>query len=285
MARSAKEEQVFTNCTVGGPLFVYVKNGKITRVEPLELSPDDAESWVIRARGRKFSPARMANVAQYALAERSRIYSPDRLLYPLKRVDFNPQGDRKAENRGISGYKRISWDEALDILAREIERIQKTYGPGAVLTTPNSHHNWGNVGYRHSTLLRFMGILNATYADHNPDSWEGWHWGAMHMWGFAWRLGISSQYDLLEDALKNAEMVIYWSSDPESTSGIYGGQESNQWRSWLKELGVKMVVVDQHYNFTAVNFADKWFAPRPGTDTAMAAAIAYVWLTEGTYDK
>ena len=285
MGYSTKDEQVFTNCTVGGPLFVYVKNGKITRVEPLYLSPDDAESWVIEARGRKFSPARMANVAQYALAERSRIYSPDRLLYPLKRVDFNPQGDRKAENRGTSGYKRISWDEALDILAKEIERIQKTYGPGAVLTTPNSHHNWGNVGYRHSTLLRFMGILNATYVDHNPDSWEGWHWGAMHTWGFAWRLGISSQYDLLEDALKHAELVIYWSSDPESTSGIYGGQESNQWRSWLKELGVKMVVVDQHYNSTAVNFADKWFAPRPGTDTAMAAAIAYVWLTEGTYDK
>jgi anaerobic selenocysteine-containing dehydrogenase len=75
MAHSATEEQVFTNCTVGGPLFVYVKDGKITRVEPLELSPDDAESWVIEARGRKFSPTRKANVAQYALAERSRIYS------------------------------------------------------------------------------------------------------------------------------------------------------------------------------------------------------------------
>jgi anaerobic selenocysteine-containing dehydrogenase len=127
MARATKDEQVFTNCTVGGPLLVYVRNGKITRVEPLELSADDAESWVIRARGRKFSPARMAKVANYALAERSRIYSPDRLLYPLKRVDFNPRGDRKAENRGTSGYKRISWDEALDILAKEIERIQKTY--------------------------------------------------------------------------------------------------------------------------------------------------------------
>jgi len=285
MARSAKDEQVFTNCTVGGPLFVYVKDGKITRVEPLELSPDDAESWVIEARGRKFSPTRKANVAQYALAERSRIYSPDRLLYPMKRVDFNPKGDRKPENRGKSGYERISWDEALDILAKEIERVHKTYGPGVVFTTPNSHHNWGNVGYRHSSLLRFMAMLNATYVDHNPDSWEGWHWGAMHMWGFAWRLGVSEQYDLLEDALKHAEMVIYWSGDPESTAGIYAGQESNQWRSWLKELGVKMVVVDQHYNFTALNFADKWFAPRPGTDTAMAAAIAYVWLTEGTYDK
>jgi len=285
MAYITKDEKVYTNCTVGGPLRVYVKNGKMTHVEPLELGPDDAESWVIEARGRKFSPSRVAKLSEYALTERSRTYAPNRILYPLKRVDFDPKGDRKPENRGKSGYERISWDEALDILTDEIKRIHRTWGPGSVMSTVSSHHNWGNVGYRHSAFFRFMGILNATYIDHNPDSWEGWHWGAMHTWGFAWRLGISGQYDLLEDALKYSDMIIYWSADPDSTSGIYAGQESTQWRYWLKELGVKMVFIDFHYNSTAVNLADKWFAPRPGTDVALAAAIAYVWLTEGTYDK
>jgi len=278
-------EQVFTNCTTGGPVFVYVRNGKITRIEPLQLSPDDAESWVIEARGRKFSPPRTAMVSMFTLAERSRTYTSDRILYPLKRVDFNPEGDRRTENRGKSGYERISWDEALDILANEIKRINQTYGPGAILTTPSSHHNWGNIGYRFSAYHRFMAILGAMYADHNPDSWEGWHWGAMHTWGFAWRLGIPEQYDLLEDALKHTEMIVFWSSDPESTTGSYGGQESTMTRFWLKELGVKMVFIDPYYNFTATNFADKWFAPRPGTDAALAAAIAYVWLTEDLYDK
>jgi len=278
-------EQVFTNCTTGGPVFVYVRNGKITRIEPLQLSPDDAESWVIEARGRKFSPPRKAMVSMFTLAERSRTYTSDRILYPLKRVDFNPEGDRRTENRGKSGYERISWDEALDILANEIKRINQTYGPGAILTTPSSHHNWGNIGYRFSAYHRFMAILGAMYADHNPDSWEGWHWGAMHTWGYAWRLGIPEQYDLLEDALKHTEMIVFWSSDPESTTGSYGGQESTMTRFWLKELGVKMVFIDPYYNFTATNFADKWFAPRPGTDAALAAAIAYVWLTEDLYDK
>ena len=46
-----------------------------------------------------------------------------------------------------------------------------------------------------------------------------------------------------------------------------------------------MVFIDPHYNFTALNHADKWLAPRPGTDAALAAAIAYVWINEGTYDK
>ena len=64
-----------------------------------------------------------------------------------------------------------------------------------------------------------MNLVGFTYGEHNPDSWEGWHWGGMHMWGFSHRLGIPEQYDLLEDALKNTEMIVFWSSDPESTSG------------------------------------------------------------------
>ena len=282
----AKGEQVFTNCTTGGPVQVFVRDGKISRVEPLIFDEEDAAGkWTINARGKKFSPPDIARLAPYVLAERSRIYSKDRILYPLLREDFKLKGDRKPRNRGVSGYKRISWEAALDILTEEIMRAQATYGPGSIIATPSSHHNWGNIGYRHSSLFRFMGILGATYVDHNPDSWEGWHWGAMHTWGFAWRLGIPEQYDLLGDALKNTEMVVYWSSDPDGEPMIYTGQESTPWRFWLKQLGVQQVFVDPHYNFTAINHADKWLAPRPGTDAALAAAIAYVWIIEDTYDK
>jgi trimethylamine-N-oxide reductase (cytochrome c) len=280
----AKNEQVFTNCTTGGPVLVYVKDDKITRIEPLQYSPDDAGLWTIEARGKKFSPGNVARLAPYILSERSRTYCKERLLYPLKRVDFDPK-NRNPQNRGKSGYERISWDKALDILCDEITRIQTNFGPGAILATPSSHHNWGNIGYIFSSLFRFTGILGCTIDGHNPDSWEGWHWGAMHTWGFAWRLGVPEQYDLLEDALKNTEMIVFWSSDPDGVPMIYNGQESTQWRFWLKELGVKMVFVDPHYNFTAINHADKWLAPRPGTDAALAAAIAYVWITENTYDK
>ena len=48
---------------------------------------------------------------------------------------------------------------------------------------------------------------------------------------------------------------------------------------------MKMVFIDPYYNHTAGSFADKWLAPRLGTDVALGLAIAYVWLTEGTYDK
>jgi len=274
-----------TNCSTGGPMFVYVKDGRIIRVTPIELDENDASSWEIEARGKKFAPARKTTLSPYTLAWRSLIYSPKRLLYPMKRVDFDPEGNRNCTKRGESGYERISWDEAADIVTSEIKRIKREYGPAAILTTAGSHHLWGNVGYRHSTYFRFMNFIGYTYADHNPDSWEGWHWGGMHQWGFSWRLGIPEQYDLLEDALKNTEMIVFWSSDPEATGGIYSAFESTCRRQWLKDLGVKMIFIDPFYNHTAGLYSDKWFAPRPDTGNAMACAIAFVWMTEDLYDK
>ncbi|RLC05513.1 MAG: pyrogallol hydroxytransferase large subunit, partial [Deltaproteobacteria bacterium] len=277
--------KTYINGTTGGPVRVYVRDGRIIRITPIELDDTDAPSWKIKARGRTFSPPRKTTLAPYSLAWRSMIYSPQRILTPLKRVDFDPDGNRNCEKRGESGYEPIAWDEAADIVCNEIKRIKQEYGPGAMLSTASSHHLWGNIGYRHSTYFRFMNMVGYTYADHNPDSWEGWHWGGMHQWGFSWRLGLPEQYDLLEDALKNTEMVVFWSSDPETTHGIYSAFESTPRRFWLKELGVKMVFIDPFMNHTAGLFGDKWFAPRPDAGNAMALAIAHVWLTEDLYDK
>ncbi len=274
-----------TNGTTGGPVFVYVQDGRIIRVTPMELDSTDAASWTIDARGKKFSPPRKTSLAPYSFAWKSMVYSPKRNLYPMKRVDFDPQGMRNCSKRGISGYERISWDEAADIVTGEVKRIKREYGPGAILSTAGSHHLWGNVGYRHSAYFRFANLMGFTYADHNPDSWEGWHWGGMHHWGFSHRLGIPEQYDLLEDALKHTEMIVFWSSDPEATHGIYAAFESTSRRQWLKELGVKMVFIDPFFNHTAGMYADKWFAPRPEAGNAMACAIAFVWMTEDLYDK
>ncbi len=274
-----------TNSSTGGPVFVDVKDDKIIRVMPMDLSSDDAESWTIEARGRKFSPPRRTTVTSYTQGFKSMIYSDKRILYPMKRVDFDPNGERNPQNRGISGYERISWDEAMDIVVNEMNRIKREYGPGCIVIEPSSHHLWGNVGYRHSSLFRFANFAGITYADHNPDSWEGWHWGAAHVYGFTHSLGNPEQCDLLEDGLQNTEMVVFWSSDPETNAGIYSAYESTSRRQWLKELGVDMVFIYPFYNHTAALFNDKWFSPRVGTDAALAAGIAYVWITEDLYDK
>jgi molybdopterin guanine dinucleotide-containing S/N-oxide reductase-like protein len=278
-------EQSFVNCTNGGPIRVHVKDGKIVRVRPLVYSESDAPSWTINAGGQKFSPPRKACVAPFTLTERVRVYSEDRIKYPLKRIDFNPNGDRHPETRGKSGYERISWKEAIDIVAGEMKRIRTTYGPEAIMSRASSHHNWGNIGYRSSAWARFFSLIGFTDIFDNPDSWEGWHWGATHAYGYFWRLGNPEQYDLLSDALKNSQLVIHWSNDPDSTHGIYGGNESALWRVWLRQRGIKQIFLDPYCNYTSVVHGEKWIAYRPGTEAALAMGIAYVWLKEGTYDK
>jgi trimethylamine-N-oxide reductase (cytochrome c) len=280
------EVERLTNGTTGGPVFVDVQDGKIIRLTPIELDADDKGDWTIEARGRSFTSPRKTTLAPHAQAQRSLVYSPKRILTPLKRVDFDHKGERNTHNRGVSGYEPITWDAALDIIADEITRCRHDDGPGSILTTESSHHLWGNIGYRHSAYNRFLNLMGFAHAAHNPDSWEGWHWGAMPMWGNSHRLGIPEQYDLLEDALKHSEMVVFWSADPETTGGgIYSAFESTIRRYWMKELGIKMVFVDPYFNHTAELFSDKWFAPRLGTDVAFGLAIAHTWLVEGTYDK
>jgi len=177
--------------TNGGPLHVYVKDGKIIRTNMIEFSDDDPEAWTIEARGKKFSPRRRSNVAPHGLASRSAVYSDDRVLYPMKRVDFNPDGERNPQNRGKSGYERISWDEALDIVSKEIMRQKRVHGPGSILLAHPSHHQWGNVGYYLSAMMRFGNTVGVSRMALNPDSWEGWYWGAQHHYGNSMRIGSS----------------------------------------------------------------------------------------------
>jgi molybdopterin guanine dinucleotide-containing S/N-oxide reductase-like protein len=277
------EEQVFIQCTVGGPVRVYVKDGVITKMRPIIFDETDAPSWTIDARGRKFTPPRKTTLQSYEVPERQRVYT-NRVQYPMKRKNFDPNGDRHPELRGKDEYERISWDEALDLVAGEITRIRKEYGPAAITAMTSSHHNWGFLHYKLGPLGRFFNILGYSQCLDNPDSWEGWHWGATHTWGYWWRLGHCEQSELLQDALKNTEQIIFWSVDPNSTSYMYSGQDNLIWRQWMKELGIQFVVIDPHNNCTMSTMGDKWIAPRPGTDAALAEALAYVWLTEDTYD-
>jgi molybdopterin guanine dinucleotide-containing S/N-oxide reductase-like protein len=279
-------EEVFINCTNGGPVRVHVKDGKMIRMRPLVYDETDSTPWTIEANGKKFSPYHKACVAAFTIAERAKVYSEERIKYPMKRVDFDPKSkNRHTETRGKSSYERISWNEALNIVADEMKRIRSTYGPEAIMSRASSHHNWGNVGYRTGVWSRFFNTIGFTDIFDNPDSWEGFHWGAIHTYGYYWKLGNPEAYDMLEEALKNTDLIVHWGNDPDSTHAGYGGNESAIWRLWCRELGKKQIFIDPYCNYTAVIFGDKWIAPRPGTDAAMAMAIAYVWIDEDTYDK
>jgi anaerobic selenocysteine-containing dehydrogenase len=78
--------------------------------------------WKMEACGKTLEPYLKTLLPPFGLAYKKRIYSPKRILYPLKRVDWDPRGDRKAENRGKSKYVRISWAEAAEIVSASSRR-------------------------------------------------------------------------------------------------------------------------------------------------------------------
>ncbi len=127
----------------GAPCAVDVKDGKIVRIRPFHFDwkydKKDFNPWQIKARGKVLNAILKSQPSPFSMAYKKRAYSPNRIKYPLKRVDWDPNGDRNTQNRGKSKYVRISWDEATDIIASELKRVQKKYGPFAVLAQIDGH--------------------------------------------------------------------------------------------------------------------------------------------------
>ncbi len=156
-----------------------------------------------------FHPSNLL-VPPHGTAYKKRIYSPNRILYPLKRVDWDPKGERNPQNRGKSKYVRISWDEALDIVVSEIKRIQKKYGPEGICLQAEGHGESKVVNAAHGCSTYLMKLLGGyTQQIRNPDSWEGWYWGAKHVWGNE-PVGLNMEFssNLYNDVAKNTEMLI-----------------------------------------------------------------------------
>ncbi len=273
----------------GQSTMVDVKDGKIVRIRPLhydwKYKPEELGLWEIEARGKKLKAPTKQLASPLALCYKKRVYSPNRILYPLKRVDFDPNGERNIANRGKSGYVRISWDEALDIIVSEINRVREKYGPYAVFVQGDGHGETKIVHGCHGCQWKLLSLLGGyTLQVRNPDSWEGWWWGAKHVWGME-PVGQLLQSNTIVDVAQNGELLLHWGCDAETTTWGWGGQVASKLLYWFTELGIKQIFVCPDLNYSAAVHADKWIPILPNTDAALQLAIAYVWITEDTYDK
>ena len=129
------------------PAAIDVSNGKIIRTRPLhydwKYDPKKIRRWKIKRGGKTFEPGLKSLLPPFSLAYHKRAYSLNRVMYPLKRVDWNPDGDRNPQNRGESKYERISWNEALNIIVSEIKRIQEEYAPEAIFAQGDGQFDLG----------------------------------------------------------------------------------------------------------------------------------------------
>ena len=212
----------------------------------------------------------------------------------MKRVDFDPTGapgstgpgGRNIQNRGVSKYVRISWDEALDIVTGEMKRMKETYGPTAILYQNDQHGENKTVHGPHGCGRKLLDLFGGyTHQVRNADSWEGWYWGAKHVWGCEYVGQQLPQSNLLYDISKNAELLLFWGCDPETTPWGWGGQLVSRLNYWWTELGIRQIYIAPDCNYGNAVHADKWIPILPNTDAALYLAIAYQWFKNGTYDK
>lgn len=245
----SREEVVTTTCAshCGGSclLRLHIHKGVVTRIDT-----DDGPEPQLRAcaRGRAY---------------RQRVYAPDRLLYPLKRV-----GDR-----GEGRFERIGWDEALDRVAGEIVRVRETYGAASNLLLAMG----GDIHILHTSTdtARVLALAGGF-----TETWDRPSYGA-GIYAQMMTYGTHATCNTRDD-LANAKLILMWGWNPAVT---VSGVNTSWYLMQAREGGTKIVVIDPKYTDSAAVFGHRWIPIRPGTDGAMLLAMAYVTIEEGLQDQ
>jgi len=196
-----------------------------------------------------------------------RVYAPDRVLYPMRRKQGTPKGPHAAGILAGEVFERITWDEALDEIARKLRHIGEQYGPESIL--PYSYG--GTLGALNGASMdrRFFHRLGASQLERSICSTAGEE-GLKSVIGV--KLGTEPEQ------FAHSRYIIAWGSN------IHG----NNVHLWpfieeARHKGAKLVVIDPYKTRTA-GLAD-WHLPiNPGTDAALALGMMNVMISEGLYD-
>ncbi|HVM92240.1 MAG TPA: molybdopterin-dependent oxidoreductase [Terriglobales bacterium] len=222
-----------------------------------------------------------AKVAKYL----DRVYSPDRVLYPMRRKPSVPKGSwgkgiparQRVNPQHAAGeqecphqtevFDRISWDDALDEIAKRFRQVAAEFGPEAIL--PYSYG--GTLGALNGGSMdrRFFHRLGASQLDRTICSSAGEE-GLLSVLGV--KLGTEPEQ------FANSRYIVAWGAN------IHG----NNVHLWpfieeARRKGAKLVVIDPYKTRTA-KCAD-WYLPiNPGTDAALALGMMHVIIAENLYD-
>jgi len=256
----SNETMIPTSCmhNCGGRCLLYghVQDGVVTRFTS-DTETDSPDFPQVRA-------------CQRGRSQRRRLYHPNRLKYPMKRVG----------KRGEGKFERITWEEALTTIASQLTRIKETYGNASIYV------NYGTGVYGQvsgawlsqgsgGALPRFLNLFGGYLNYHYTYSSACYSAGAPYTYG---KVEGNSSVDL-----QNSKLIILFADNMVETR--MGGANLAYYMKLAKDKGAKIIVIDPRYSDTAIALADEWIPIRPDTDSALMAALAYVLLQDKTYDQ
>ena len=212
---------------------------------------------ILAIKGDDADPFSQGHICPKATALQDIYHDPDRLKQPVRRTK--------------AGWETISWDDAFDEVANQIQRIQTKYGRNSIglyLGNPNVH-NLGSI-LMGSSFYRTLGTQNlftATSVDQLPH-----HVAARHMFGHYFLLGIP-------DLERTSHLLILGANPLASNGSLMSTGGAKPRLNAIQKRGGKIVVVDPRRTETAV-FADQHHFIRPGSDVLLLLALTHVLFAE-----
>ncbi len=208
---------------------------------------------IIKVEGSRENPHSEGTLCAKGAAQRQWVYHEDRLRTPLRRVG----------PRGSGEFVPISWSEALDTVVENLNRLKAESGPESVIFY---------CGYP-KQMRPFVQRLAFLFGSPNYCTESSTCFTAMAM---AWRLVYGQ---MAGPDLAHTKLLLVWTGNP-----LWSGTPNARRLMDAKERGVKFVVVDPRKSPIA-GLADLHLQLRPGTDGALALAMANVIIKEGLYDR
>jgi anaerobic dimethyl sulfoxide reductase subunit A len=199
---------------------------------------------------------------------RSRLYSPERLLYPMMRVG----------ERGEGKFKRVTWDVALDHIAKKMVELRDKYGPTAMLDQAYAGTSYGVLHKSdqiEGLLARFLGMFGCRTNSWSVPSYQGTT--------FSSNMTFGTIHDGNEDdAFAHSKLIIMWGWNPAYT--FHGGNTVYYMRM-AKQRGCKFVVVDPQFTDSAATYDAWWIPIKPNTDAAMLAGMAHYIFANNLHNQ
>lgn len=235
------------NCGGKCVIHAFETAGCITHLET-DLEEEGSPTLHACARGRGY---------------RKTFLSSRRLRYPMLRTG----------ERGEGRFRRISWEEAIDWMAEKLREAKEAWGPGSRYV--NYSTGVENV-IRGDRLAKRLLAMDGGFLD-----------GRLSYSSACAAVGVPFTYgtSLVNSSLptyENAKLLILWGYNPAVTNF---NPHFLSLLKYHKEHGTPVIVIDPQFSDTAAVFSTQWIPIRPGTDGALASAMAYVLWEEDLCDK
>ena len=213
------------------------------------------------------------------------VYSPTRIKYPMvcrAWLEHAPGAD--PAGRGDGDSVRVTWDHALDLVAAELQRVDKAHGPGGSFA---GSYGWKSQGKLHNcrTLLQRMMQLKGGFMNASGDYSAGA--SQMIMPYVVGSVGVYEQCAAWPVVAAHTALMVFWGAYPVNNyqiswtvadHGAYPGLEA------LRAEGTKTICIDPVRTETCAMLNAEWIAPRPQTDIAMMLGIAHTLFIEKLHD-